>query len=159
MATIQIPPSGQVAEFGFNIPAPPAMVNIGGVRLYFTFAVARPENGNFAPLLLLDFDDEPVPLSDSAVGLSSVTKICQLDPAIFAPITARLRVNETGELEPGNTVTIYAWGAQTPSGTGALNPDEGGEPSMMTDTIEVGTVEIVTWEEWYRIVDRDGSGS
>lgn len=159
MATIQIPPSGHPAEFGFDIPAPPAMLNIGGVRLHFTFAIGRPENGDFSPALFLDVNEEPVPLSDSAVGPSSVTKICQLNPSLFAPVTARLAINGTGELEPGNTVTIYAWGAQTASGTGALNPDEGGEPSETTDTIEVGTVEILTWEEWYRLVDRDGSGS
>lgn len=157
MPTIQIPPSGYPAPFGFNISAPPAMYTIGGVRLHFTFAAGRPENGSFAPTFALD--GVPIPLTDSAVGPSSVTKICQLNPALFAPVTAQLVINQAGELAPGNTVTIYAWGAQTLSGSGALNPDEGGEQSFMTDTIEVGTIEILTWEEWYRIVNRDGSGS
>src|SRR5690606_20688714 len=63
-------------------------------------------------------------------------------------------------LQAGSTVTIYAWGAQTESGTGALNPDEGGEPSIMTDTIEVGTVQVVTSQEWNRMTGaNDGYGS
>jgi hypothetical protein len=147
MNTVQIAPDGVPAEFAFEIPAPADLSSLGGVRLYFTFDLAKPSP--FEPHLYLD--DVQYPLMVSASGPLSMTFACQLPGAVATPAQARLVVNESGHLDPGNTVTAYAWGAQTHSGTGALNPDEGGEPSVMTDTIEVGQVQVLSWLEWKRL--------
>lgn len=147
MTTIQIPPSGVPANFDFEVPAPEGMSTLGGIRIHCVFALARPDV--FA--LRLRVDDEEQFTTDSAMGAKSITCITQFEPSRTAPLQARLSVNEGDSLQPGNNVTVYAWGAQTESGTGALNPDEGGEPSLMTDTIELGTVEVITWEEWNRL--------
>lgn len=147
MTTVQIPPSGVPARFTFEIPAPGDLTTIGGVRVYFTFGLARPEV--FVPRLKIG--EEVFDLTDSAMGPLSITRICQLTKPVAAPVQAEISVNEGGSLVPNNTVTVYAWGAQTESGTGALNPDEGGQPSVMTETIEVGTVDVLQWEEWNRI--------
>lgn len=156
MMTIQIPPSGIPARFPLTIPAPGDLETLGGVRVYFLFNLARPDV--FLPRLILDGVSRD--LMDSALGPTSITRITQLPYSVPAPAEAEISVNEGGSLQPGNTVTIYAWGAQTLSGVGALNPDEGGEPSTMTDTIEVGTVEVVTWQEWNRMTGANqGEGS
>lgn len=147
MTTIQIPPSGVPARFAFEIPGPGDLTTIGGVRVYFTFGLARPDV--FVPRLRINGQDYD--LSDSATGSLSLTRICQFLEPVDAPAQAEISVNEGGSLLPNNTVTVYAWGAQTESGTGALNPDEGGQPSVMTETIEVGTVDVLQWEEWNRI--------
>lgn len=149
MTSLQIPPSGVPAEFTFEVPAPDGLTTLGGVRLHFTFAVGRPASGLFFPRLLLG--GERHTLSDSAMGARSITEICQLPEALQAPLQVRVTVNEDGSLEPGNTVTVYAWGAQTENGEGALNPDEGGNPSLLTATIEVGQIRVLTWEEWNRV--------
>lgn len=147
MNTVQIAPDGVPGELFFEIPAPADLPSLGGVRLYFTFDLARPNP--FEPQLYLD--EVQYPLMVSAGGALSMTFTCQLPRAAAAPAQARLVVNEGGHLDPGNTVTAYAWGAQTRSGTGVLNPDEGGEPSTLTDTIEVGQVQVLTWPEWKRL--------
>jgi hypothetical protein len=145
--TIQIPPSGVPAYFSLEIPKPGDLETLGGVRVYCTFALDRP--GLFVPRLSVGGD--PYDLMDSAMGPLSITRIAQFPQPVAAPASAQISVNEGGSLTPGNTVTVYAWGAQTESGAGALNPDEGGEQSVMTETIQVGTVEVLTWEEWNRI--------
>ncbi|AXH66226.1 hypothetical protein SEA_SATIS_65 [Streptomyces phage Satis] len=156
MLTIQIPPSGIPARFPLTIPSPGDLGTLGGVRVYFLFNLARPDI--FVPKLSID--GIPYALMDSALGPTSITRIAQFSSSIPAPVDAEISVNEGGSLQPGNTVTVYAWGAQTLSGVGALNPDEGGEPSTMTDTIEVGTVEVVTWQEWNRMTGANqGEGS
>lgn len=147
MSTVQIAPDGVPAEFPFEIPAPPDLSSLGGVRLYCTFDLAKPSP--FEPHLYLN--GVQYPLAVSASGPLSMTFACQLPEAVEAPAQARLVVNESGHLDPGNTVTVYAWGAQTRSGSGALNPDEGGEPSVMTGTIEVGQVQVLSWLEWKRL--------
>ncbi len=147
MTTVQIPPSGVPAVFPFSVPAPEGMSTLGGIRVVFTFAVARPDV--FVPRLTVGGTEYA--LMDAAMGQTSLTRIVQFAQSIAAPADVQVAVNDGGSLEPGNTVTVYAWGAQTESGTGALNPDEGGEPSTMTDTIEVGTVEVLTWEDWNRL--------
>lgn len=147
MTVIQIPPSGAPARFDFEIPAPDGLPTIGGVRVYFTFATERP--AVFVPRLVVG--GEVYDLMDSALGPLSITRISQFTQAVPAPVEAEISVNEGGSLTPGNTVTVYAWGAQTETGTGALNPDEGGESSVMTETIELGTVEVLTWEDWNRL--------
>lgn len=150
MTTTQVPPDGVPAEFRFEIPAPEGLTTIGGVRVYFVFDSQRPDFGDFFPRLYLN-DGEPCALSDSGMGPKSITRVCHIPEALTAPVQARLTLNEEGALAPGNGVTIYAWGAQTESGDGALNPDEGDQPSIMTPTIEVGQVEVLTWQEWNRI--------
>lgn len=147
MTTVQIPPSGVPATFPFTVPAPEGMSTLGGIRVLFTFAVARPDV--FVPRLTGSGGEYA--LMDSAMGAKSLTRIAQFAHSVAAPVDVEVDVNNGGSLEPGNTVTVYAWGAQTESGTGALNPDEGGEPSTLTDTIEVGTVEVLTWEDWNRL--------
>jgi hypothetical protein len=150
MNVIQIPPSGVPAHFPIEVPAPEGMTTLGGIRVYFLFQNVRPDV--FVPKLYEgDSSGAELPMMDSASGQKSLTRISQFQEARPAPMQVVVSVNEGGSLEPGNTVTIYAWGAQTESGTGALNPDEGGEPSVMTDTIEVGQVEILTWPEWNRL--------
>lgn len=147
MITKQIPPDGVAAEFGFEIPAPEGLDTIGGVRLYFTFDRGLP--AIFTPQLFVGGVRRE--LSGAGSGPSSLTFIAQLPTALPAPAQGGLIVNGSTHLEPGNGVTVYAWGAQTESGTGALNPDEGGEPSVMTTTIEVGRIEVLTWPEWNRL--------
>lgn len=144
MSTVQIAPDGVPAEFTFSVPAPDGLATLGGVRLYFTFETSRPDV--FAPHLYLN--GTPCGLANSANGAKSATFTCQLPTALQAPVEARLVVNEGEHLDPGNTVTIYAWGAQTESGVGALNPDEGGEPSLMTGTIDVGQIQVLSWWDW-----------
>lgn len=151
MTTVQIPPESVPAEFSFDIPAPDGMTTLGGVRLYFIFAVERPES--FFPYLHIN--GERKALSESGVGQTSYEMIAQFPESIPAPARAKVTVNGEGHLDPGNTVTIYAWGAQTASGEGALNPDEGGEPSSRTTAIDVGQVEVLTWPEWYRLMGQN----
>jgi hypothetical protein len=148
MTTVQIPPDGASATFDFDVPAPDGMDTLGGIRLYFTFAQKRPE-GPFS--VSLEIDGVQRDLVQTATGVSSLIYISQFHETTPAPLRATLTVNRWGHLDPGNTVTVYAWGAQTESGTGALNPDEGGESSSMTATINVGTVEVLSWLEWNRL--------
>lgn len=145
----QIPPDGTAASFEFEIPAPEDLTTIGGVRLYFAFGLQRPDPGRFFPRLYLD--GENVSLAEAATGPLSYTRIAQLPAALAAPVLARVTVNEDGSLEAGNSLVIYAWGAQTASGNGALSPDEGDQPSTMTPTIEVGEIDVLTWQEWNRL--------
>lgn len=147
METIQIAPDGVPAEFVFEIPPPSVLTSLGGVRLYFTFNLAAPDP--FEPLLYLGGQQQEV--TPSSGGPLSMAFDCHLPAAVPAPVQAKVVVNSTGHLEPGSTVTVYAWGAQTRSGEGALNPDGDGEPTVMTNTIEVGEVQVVTWQEWRRI--------
>lgn len=147
MTVIQIPPSGIPANFDFEIPAPEGMSTLGGVRMHCVFALARPDV--FALRLRIDGVEQST--MDSAMGPKSITRITQFQQSKNAPVQARLSINEGGSLQQGNSVTVYAWGAQTESGVGALNPDEGGNPSSMTDTIELGTVEVIPWQEWNRL--------
>lgn len=149
MTTVQIPPEGVAAEFDFEVPAPPGMGSISGVKLYFTFGLEHPDLGTFVPRLFLNGEQRD--LSDSGTEPLSVTRIAQLLEAVDAPVQARVVVNSEGSLKPGNLVTVYAWGAQTESGEGALNPDTSGEPSTLTDIIEVGQAKVVSWQEWNRI--------
>jgi hypothetical protein len=147
MMTVKIPPSGIPARFPLEIPRPGDFTTLGGVRVYFIFTQGRPDV--FVPQLLIDGEQQT--LMDSALGPVSITRIAQFTEPIPAPVPAQISVNTGGSLQPGNNVTIYAWGAQTASGRGALNPDEGGEPSTLTETIEVGIAEVVTWQEWNRM--------
>lgn len=156
MSTIvRIPPDGVPAEFEFEVPAPGELTTLGGVKLYFSFEQDRPSFGDFFPRLYLD--GERATLSDSAMGPLSYTKVCRFDESVPAPAQMKVTLNEEGALKVGNTVHIYAWGAQTESGTGALNPDEGDQPSILTDTIEVGVIEVMTWQEWRRLNDGNRS--
>jgi hypothetical protein len=147
VTTIQIPPDGVVAKLPFEIPAPGDLTTLGGVRVYFTFNLEQPSA--FYPKLLVGGENKS--LSQSASGPLSRTYIAQFPEALSAPQQAEIWINDGGTLQPGNDVTVYAWGAQTESGTGALNPDEGGEPSITTATIEVGNAEVITWQEWNRL--------
>lgn len=147
MITIQIPPSGVAATFPVEIPRPGNLETLGGVRVYCMFALARPDL--FTPGLTIGGVERNLPVS--ATGPSALTFVAHLQEPVDAPAQVEISINEANSLEPGNTVTIYAWGAQTESGQGALNPDEGGQPSTMTETIEVGVVEVVTWQEWNRM--------
>lgn len=147
MTDLQIPPDGVIAKFPFEIPQPGDFPTIGGVRVYFTFGQDNPSP--FQPRLLLDGVNYTI--SESATGPMSRTFIAQFPEPVDAPQQAEIWVNDGITLEPGCTVTAYAWGAQTESGTGALNPDEGGEPSTMTETIELGTVTVLSWPEWNRL--------
>lgn len=147
MTTIQIPPSGVPASFDFEVPAPEGMSTLGGIRMHCVFALGRPDV--FA--LRLRVDGEEQFTMDSAMGAKSITRITQFEQSRQAPVQAQLSINEGGSLQEGNNVTVYAWGAQTESGVGALNPDEGGVPSSMTETIELGTVEVLSWLDWNRL--------
>jgi len=144
---MQIPPSGVTAKLPFEIPPPGDLPTIGGVRIYLTFSQDNPSV--LYPALRIN--DENWTLSQSGGGPMSKTYISQFPESLPAPQQAELWLNEGITLQPGCTVTAYAWGAQTESGTGALNPDEGGQPSLMTDTIELGMVEVITWQEWNRL--------
>lgn len=156
MAVVQIPPDGVSADFSLEIPGPGDLETIGGIKIYFLFNIPRPSV--FTPVLTIGGVEHP--LSDHAMGPTSITQVLQLQQSLPAPVQAELSVNRTESLPPGTTVTIYAWGAQTESGEGALNPDEGGQPSTMTETIEVGTAEVITWQEWNRRTGADqGVGS
>lgn len=147
MTDMQIPPDGVIAKLPFEVPQPGDFPTIGGVRVYFTFGQDNPSP--FQPRLLLGGVNYT--LTESATGPMSRTFIAQLPAPLDAPQQAEVWVNEGISLDPGCTITAYAWGAQTESGTGALNPDEGGEPSTMTETIELGTVTVLTWPEWNRL--------
>jgi len=156
VTTVTIPTDGVPASFTFEVPAPGDLTTLGGIRLYFVFSGQVPNP--FVPGLTLE--GTPYDASQTASGPTSRTFAAQFPEALSAPQEAVLTVNEGSVLQAGSTVTIYAWGAQTESGTGALNPDEGGEPSIMTDTIEVGTVQVVTWQEWNRMTGaNEGYGS
>lgn len=148
MTTVTIPPEGTPAEFTFDVPAPESMNSLGGIRLYFVFGQARPDS-SFS--VSLDVDGVRRDLTQSGVGPTSVTYVSQFHEVVPAPIRARVIVNQWSHLDPGNTVTLYAWGAQTESGTGVLNPDDGGEHSSMTATIEVGQIEVLDWLDWNRL--------
>lgn len=147
MTNVQIPPDGVTAKLSFGIPGPGDFPTIGGVRVHFVFEQANPPV--FYPRLLIG--NVNYNLSQSAGGPASKTFTAQFPVPLDAPQQAEIWVNEGITLQPGSTITGYAWGAQTESGTGALNPDEGGEPSTMTDIIELGTIEVITWPEWNRI--------
>lgn len=156
---VQIPPEGVPALLDFGIPAPEGMGTLGGVRLYFTFSQGRP-SGLFP--VGLELDGSPCVLMEAGVGPGSLTFVSQLPQGVPVPAQARVTVNEGGHLEPGTMVNVYAWGAQTASGSGALNPDEGGESSILTGTIEVGRIEVLSWQEWNRVTGAnqgEGSGS
>lgn len=157
MVTVQIPPDGVPANFPLEIPGPGDFTTIGGIKIYFLFDIPRPSV--FAPVLVIGETEQT--LSDHAMGATSITQVLQLQESLPAPVQAELSINRTESLPPGTTISVYAWGAQTASGTGALNPDEGGQPSTMTETIEVGTVEVVTWQEWNLMTgaDQGGNGS
>lgn len=144
---MQIPTDGVIAKLPFEIPSPGGLSTIGGVRIYLTFSQDNPSV--LYPRLVIG--GENYTISQSAGGPMSKTYVAQLPEPLSAPQQAELWLNEGTALQPGCVITAYAWGAQTESGTGALNPDEGGEPSLMTDTIELGTVEVITWQEWNRI--------
>lgn len=144
---MQIPPDGVIAKLPFEIPQPGDLPTIGGVRVHFVFTQSNPSI--FYPRLLID--GESYNLSQSAGGAMSKTFVAQFPTSLDAPQQAEVWVNEGITLQPGSTLTAYAWGAQTESGVGALNPDEGGEPSTTTDTIDLGTIEVITWPEWNRI--------
>jgi hypothetical protein len=148
VSTVQIPPEGVPAEFAFEVPAPDGMSTLGGIRLHCTFSQGRPEDF-FS--LYLDLNGERCSLVRSGEGATTLTYVSQFHEAVAAPLHAAVTVNQWSHLDPGNTVTLYAWGAQTESGLGALNPDEGGEPSSMTATIDVGTVEVLEWADWNRL--------
>lgn len=154
MTTIQIPPDGVTAKLPFEVPAPGDLTTLGGIRVYLTFGLEQPST--FYPKLLVGGENRT--LSESASGPLSRTYIAQFPEALDAPQQAEIWINEGTTLDPGNDVTVYAWGAQTASGTGALNPDEGGEPSVTTDTITVGTVQVITWQEWNRLTGANQGG-
>lgn len=144
---MQIPPDGVIAKLPFEVPSPGDLPTIGALRVYLTFGQDNPSV--LYPKLLMG--GESYTISQSAGGPMSKTYVAQFPEPLDAPQQAELWLNEGVTLQPGCLITAYAWGAQTESGTGALNPDEGGEPSVMTDTIELGTVEVITWQEWNRI--------
>lgn len=147
MSDLQIPPSGVIAKLPFEISQPGDLPTIGGVRVYFTFGQDNPSP--FYPKLLIDGVNHT--LAESASGPMSRTFVSQFPESLDAPQQAEIWLNDGITLEPGCTITGYAWGAQTESGVGALNPDEGGESSTMTDTIELGTVTVLPWLDWNRL--------
>jgi len=147
MTDVQIPPDGVIAKLPFEVPQPGDFPTIGGVRVYFVFGQDNPSP--FYPKLLIG--GQSVAFSESASGPMSRTFVAQFQEALNAPQQAEVWVNDGITLQPGCTITAYAWGAQTEYGTGALNPDEGGQPSTMTETIELGTVTVLTWPEWNRL--------
>lgn len=149
MTTVQIPPNGVAADFPFSVPAPDGMSTLGGIRLMFSFTSGAPDLNTFSTLL--DVGGEDRGLWDTASGATSVTRATTFHPALAAPADMTVHVNTSGTLQPGDSITVYAWGAQTESGTGVLNPDEGGEPTSFSETIEVGTVEVLDWTEWNRL--------
>lgn len=147
MTDLQIPSDGVTARMSFEMPAPGDLPTIGGVRVYLVF-------GQYNPSVLyprLMVGGASYDLSQSAGGPMSKTFVAQFPVSLDAPQQAELLINEGVTLQAGTTITAYAWGAQTESGTGALNPDEGGEPSTITETIELGTVTVLPWLEWNRL--------
>ena len=149
MTDLQIPPEGVPAEFTFNVPAPAGMTTVGGIKVRLTFVQGRPQ-GFFSAALYVD--GEPVSPMDGGAGPDSAVHLCQIqDGAVAAPARVRVVLNDGSHLDPGNTVTVTAWGAQTEKGVGALNPDPGNNPTVLTGPLQVGTVEVLDWPEWNRL--------
>jgi hypothetical protein len=149
MTTIQIPPSGTPADFPFDIPAPDGMSTLGGVKLMFSFTSGAPDLATFGTVL--EVAGTEYGMWDTASGPTTVTRATTFSQGLAAPASSVIHVNSSGALQPGDSITIYAWGAQTESGKGVLNPDDGGEPTSLSATVEVGTVQVLDWTEWNRI--------
>lgn len=149
MTTVQIPPSGVTADFTFDIPAPDGMSSIGGVKVMFNFTSGAPDPAIFSAAL--EVAGAAYGMWDAASGATSVTRATTFGQGIAAPASSALHVNDSGTLQPGDAITVYAWGAQTESGNGVLNPDDGGEPTSLSPTVEVGSVEVLDWTEWNRL--------
>lgn len=154
ISPVIIPPDGVPAVLPVELPQPGDFDTIGGVKLRFDFGGPRP--ALFSPGLKISGVSKPV--SDKAVGPNSATFISQFSVSVAAPAQGEVIVNESQALAPGTTMTVYAWSAQTPSGEGALNTDGGGEPTTLSSAVEVGSVEVVTWQEWNQRTDADQGG-
>lgn len=149
MTTVQIPPNGVTADLPFDAPAPEGMSTIGGVKLMFAFTSGAPDLNTFSSLL--DVGNTDHALWDVASGATSVTRATTFSQPLTAPVGMTVHVNSSGTLQPGDALTVYAWGAQTESGTGVLNPDDGGQPTSLSETVEVGSVQVLDWPEWNRL--------
>lgn len=152
---IRIPPSGVAAELTADIPSPPGMDTLGGVRLVFSFDYLRPED--FTPRLRVG--ETEVPLEEVAVDPSSLTWAARFEEPMPGPVQVVVSVNDgPGLIEPVSVVSVYAWGAQTADGAGVLDPAAGeSNPTYLTDLVEVGQVRVVTWGQWDEITGGAGS--
>lgn len=154
MLNIDIPPDGTAAEFPLELPRVGDFETVGGVKIYFVFDRSYPNP--FRPSVVIG--ETRHFLSDYAMGPVSLTKTLQFPQSLPAPVQMVLTVNARDTLPVNSTITIYAWSAQTESGQGALNPDEGDNPSILSDTVEVGTVTVISWQEWNRRTGADQGG-
>lgn len=153
MSVAQIPPDGSPAEFEVDVPIPAGLEYINGVQIRFAFEQNIPTQ--FFPTVSLDGQD--IPLDEYSRDLLSLTRVGQFPQEATGTVRLKICINEEGHLDPGNTVTIHAWGVQMNENADFPGPATVSNPTTLKNAAEVGTVEVITWPEWYRINGRDGS--
>ncbi|MFE0472506.1 hypothetical protein ACFW2V_12920 [Streptomyces sp. NPDC058947] len=153
MNTVAIPPDGVPAEFFVDVPVPPGLEYINGVQIRYSFELNVPPQ--FFPTASLESED--VPLSEHSRDVLSVTRVGQFSKNSSSAARLRIAVNEEGHLDPGNTVTIHAWGVQMLDNADLPGPATISNPTTLEDATEVGIIDVTTWPEWYRLTGRDGS--
>lgn len=157
------PPSGVPLNISADIPSNPlgsaSALIITGVwsenpmgLSTFDVTLSQPGGSEFGtPISWMDATDfnSTSPTFSRILSFPTVTGGIQFD--------SQITLGGGGTPQPGSLLTLTVRSAQVPSGASALTMDTIDEPVTYSEPVEVAQIEVLTWEEWYILIDRDGS--
>lgn len=139
MAVTQVPPSGWMPSLTGDVQAPAGASSVGGVRLTVAWS---------ADPVVLDATVHLGGVAFTSMGEAQASGNDRVwsfyGPSQAAPAAVAAGLSQvSNEMTPGTTLTVTAEGVQQFSPEGGLVP--AGDP------VELGVLEVVTWEEWRRL--------
>lgn len=139
MATTQVPPSGWTPALTGDVPAPAGASGVAGIRLVLSWSADRVPVSTALTAGGAAFSS----MGDPVVAGETQTW-SYYGPQQSVPAAVEASVAVTGaEMVPGTVLTVTAEGVEQFAPEGGLVPS--GDP------VELGTLEVVTWEEWRRL--------
>lgn len=139
MAVTQVPPSGWMPLLSGDVAAPAGAGTVGGVRLTVSWSASPVNLDAILSAGGTQFSSMGEPQVSGSDYVWSFYGPPQVSPAAVVANLSQV----SSEMTPGVSLTVTAEGVQQFSPEGGLVP--AGDP------VELGVLEVVTWEEWRRL--------
>lgn len=155
MTIVRVPSDGVPAVFTVDVPPPAGLSTVGGVRLTGSWSTGSPYS--FRPRIQIA-DRPTYQFEGGYVGTTATWNAILWSPVAAPPCWVTITVDLWMPTpQPGQVLTLTLRSAATEDGQPPLNPEDGGAPYLLSDPVTVGSIEVVSWEEWRGINEGGGS--